>query len=102
VKLVGTIDKEIVRRVIRHHLNEVKFCYDKELMRRQDIAGRVVARFLIDTNGRVAASAIESSTLAAPAVDRCIAEAVRRWEFPKPPGGVVSVSYPFQFKPAGL
>jgi len=101
VKVIGMIDKEMIRRVVRKHINEVKYCYDKQLLRQGDLAGRVVTRFLIDTNGRVMASTIEASTLGAPEVDRCIAEAVRRWEFVKLPGPV-TISYPFQFKPSGL
>jgi hypothetical protein len=36
-----------------------------------------------------------------PPVEQCIAGAVRRWEFPKPEGGIVIVSYPFVLKAAG-
>jgi hypothetical protein len=37
-----------------------------------------------------------------PNVEQCIAQAVRRWEFPKPQGGgIVIVSYPFVLKSAG-
>jgi hypothetical protein len=97
----GGIDKEIVRRVIRHHLNEVKFCYEKELMKNQELYGRVVTEFTIAGNGTVLASVVQSSTLANPPVEQCIAGAVRRWGFPKPEGGgIVVVSYPFMLKSA--
>jgi hypothetical protein len=36
-----SVDKEIIRRVIRRHLNGVKFCYEKELMKNKDLFGRV-------------------------------------------------------------
>ena len=95
------MDRELVRRVIRRHLNEVKFCYERELGRKPNLYGRVVVQFTIAPAGNVVASGIQSSTLGAPEVDQCIAQAVRRWEFPKPPAGLVMVSYPFVLQHAG-
>jgi hypothetical protein len=102
IKLRGGLDKEIVRRVIRRHLNEVKFCYEKELMKNADLYGRVMTEFTISGNGQVLASAVQSSSLNNAVVEQCIAQAVRRWEFPKPDGGgIVVVAYPFVLKNAG-
>jgi hypothetical protein len=98
----GSLDKEIVRRIVRQHLNEVRFCYEQALVRRPSLAGRIVAQFTIAPTGRVLASALQSSSLGEASVDACIVEATRRWEFPRPAGGgVVVVSYPFQLSPAG-
>jgi hypothetical protein len=101
-KVVGGIDKEIVRRVVHKHLNEVKFCYEKELMKRPEIGGRVLSQFTIGSNGVVVASGISSTTLHDALVEQCIAEAIKRWEFPRPDGGgIVMVQYPFVLKYAG-
>ena len=62
------------------------------------LAGRVVVKLSIGGMGNVTTSFIESSTLKVPQTDKCIADAVRRWEFPKPNGGLVIVSYPFVLK----
>jgi TonB family protein len=98
----GSLDKEIIRRIVRRHLNEVRFCYDEALTRHPTLAGRVVVQFTIANTGRVLASLIGSSTLGVASVDACIANAVKRWEFPAPEGGgLVMVSYPFQLSPAG-
>jgi TonB family protein len=98
----GSLDKEVIRRVIRHHLNEVKFCYEKELLKKPDLSGRILVRFLISAEGMVTASMVEHSTVNNPMVEECVAQATRRWEFPKPQGGgVVIVSYPFALKVAG-
>jgi len=100
--LRGSLDKEIVRRVVRQHLNEVRFCYEQALVRRPALAGRIVAQFTIAPTGRVLASALQSSSLGETTVDACIVAATRRWEFPRPAGGgIVVVSYPFQLSPAG-
>ncbi|MDB4965706.1 MAG: putative abductin-like protein [Myxococcales bacterium] len=98
----GSLDKEIIRRIIRRHLNEVRFCYEKELMHKQDLYGRIMIQFTISGNGQVVASVVQNSTMNNPNVEQCIAQAVRRWEFPKPQGGgIVIVSYPFVLKAAG-
>ncbi len=97
----GSMDREVIRRVIRSRMNEVKFCYEKALLAKKDLEGRVQVKFLISPTGKVATSLIESSSLHSQPTEQCVAEAVRRWEFPKPPSGVVTVTYPFVFKRAG-
>lgn len=97
-EIKGSLDKELIRRVIRQHMNEVKFCYEKELTRDNSLQGRVVVKFSIGGMGNVMTSLVESSTLRAGGTDGCIANAVRRWQFPKPQGGLVIVSYPFVLK----
>ncbi|HNN96000.1 MAG TPA: AgmX/PglI C-terminal domain-containing protein [Pseudomonadota bacterium] len=98
----GSLDKEIIRRIIRRHLNEVKFCYERELVKNAGLSGRVMIQFTIAGTGSVVASAVQSSTMNNPTVEMCIAQSVRRWEFPKPSGGgIVVVTYPFVLKASG-
>jgi Ca-activated chloride channel family protein len=97
----GSLDKEMIRRVIRRHINEVKFCYEKELLMLPQLTGRVELRFVIDLKGAVASSEIGASTINNEKVESCVAAAARRWEFPAVEGsGIVQVSYPFVFKNA--
>ncbi|MBN2576514.1 MAG: TonB family protein [Deltaproteobacteria bacterium] len=94
----GSLDKEIIRRIIRRHINEVKYCYEKELVKRPTLAGRIAVQFTIAASGQVIASVLQSSTMGNLRVENCVVQAVRRWEFPKPMGGgIVIVSYPFVF-----
>ena len=96
------LDKEIVRRVVRQHRNEVRHCYEVGLIAKPALEGRVVTQFTIATTGRVLGSAVTESSVRDRDVEQCIAQAVRRWEFPKPQGGgIVIVSYPFVLKAAG-
>jgi hypothetical protein len=98
----GGLDKEIVRRIVRQHLNEVRYCYGEALARKPTLAGRVVTQFTIASSGKVLVSVLQSSTLGAPAVESCIVTATRRWLYPQPlGGGIVTVTYPFQLAPAG-
>jgi TonB family protein len=97
----GSLSKEAIRRVIQRRLNEVRFCYEQALSSRPELSGRVQVKFVIAPDGAVRAAGVESSTLAVPRTEDCIAQAVRRWSFPAPDGGgVVIVSYPFVFDAA--
>lgn len=97
----GSLGQELIRRIIRRHINEVKFCYERELNRNARLQGRVIIQFTIGGNGTVMATLVQSSTLDNSAVEQCIAGAVRRWEFPKVQGAIAVVTSPFVLKPAG-
>ena len=95
----GALDKEIIRRVLRRHLNELKLCYEKELVRKVLPGGGLVLRLTIGGSGMVLAAELRLSTIKDPAVEECALSAARGWEFPKPAGGgLVIVDYPLEFK----
>jgi len=94
----GALDKEIIRRIVHRHLNEVKFCYQDALTKRPGLEGRLVTQFTIAPTGRVLAAVVQTSTLQAVSVEACVVNAIKRWEFPAPErGGMSIVSYPFTF-----
>jgi TonB family protein len=98
----GSLSKEVIRRVIRRHINEVRFCYEQELNSRPDLGGRVTVSFIISSSGAVQSSTVANSSLGNQRVESCIATAVRRWAFPAPEGGgIVVVNYPFMLDAAG-
>jgi hypothetical protein len=94
----GSLDKEIIRRIVRQHMNEVKFCYDQELPRKPTLAGRIAVQFAISPVGQVITSVMQSTSMDDARVENCVVNAVRRWEFPRPVGGGIAiVIYPFSF-----
>jgi TonB family protein len=98
----GSLSKEVIRRVIRRHINEVRFCYEQELNQRPDLEGRVTVSFIISPTGAVQSSAVAQTTMNNARVEQCIATAVRRWTFPSPEGGgIVVVNYPFMLTATG-
>jgi len=100
--IMGSLDKEIIRRVIKQHLAQIRYCYEKELVRHPGLFGKVATRFTIGADGRVQQAAVSQSTLKNAEVERCITAKIRTWKFPKPKGGgIVIVKYPFIFKTAG-
>jgi len=98
----GSLSKEVIRRIINRHRNEVLFCYEQELNTRPGLQGRVAVKFIIAPSGEVMNAVVDNSNMGSVKVEQCIAQAVRRWSFPAPEGGgLVTVTYPFVFEPLG-
>jgi pSer/pThr/pTyr-binding forkhead associated (FHA) protein len=98
----GSLSKEVIRRIIHRHINEVRFCYEQELNQRPDLQGRVSIKFIISPTGAVQTAAKADSSLGNAKVEGCIVNAVRRWTFPSPEGGgIVVVTYPFVLEQTG-
>jgi TonB family protein len=95
-EIVGSLDKDIIRRVVRAHINEVRYCYNQGLAKDANLKGRVAVQFQIGATGKVPTAVVSETDVKDGSVNNCIAQAVRRWQFPKPPGGgTVIVTYPF-------
>jgi hypothetical protein len=98
----GGLDREVIRRVILSHRAQIRYCYEKQLSSTPNLAGKVLVEFVISGEGAVTTARAAEQTLQDPAVAECIVSRVKTWTFPKPRGGgVVVVTYPFLFKPAG-
>ena len=96
----GSLDKDVIRRIVRAQSGDVRECYQQGLARTAGTKGRVVIRFTIEPTGTVGAADVVSSDLTDRDVAPCIANAVRRWSFPNPPAGdAVRVTYPFLLTP---
>ena len=100
--IMGSLDKDLIRRVVRSHINEVRYCYNQVLARDPNAKGRVSIKFQIDTKGKVVAAIVNESTMKDSSAGTCIATAVLRWTFPAPPAGstgLVTIIYPFVLEP---
>jgi len=96
----GAMDKDIIRRIVRQHINEVRHCYNQGLVRDPNLAGRVSVQFTIGPTGAVPVAVVANSSVKDKNVGNCIAKAVRRWKFPRPTsGGNAVVTYPFVLNP---
>jgi hypothetical protein len=100
--IMGSLDKEIIRRVIKQHLAQIRYCYEKELTRSPGLFGKVATSFTISAQGTVSSADVTDSSMKNSEVEQCITSKIRTWVFPKPKGGgVVIVKYPFIFKTTG-
>jgi len=96
----GALDRDIIRRVVRAHINEIRHCYNQGLVRDPNLNGRVAVQFTIGPTGSVPVSVVQQSSIKDQNVANCVAKAVKRWKFPKPQGGGnVVVTYPFVLSP---
>jgi hypothetical protein len=95
----GDLDKAIIRRYIKRHLQKILYCYEKELLAKPNLEGTVSVQFFITPKGDVASS---SASGVDKTVATCIADVVKSIAFPEPKGGGgVQVNYPFIFRPTG-
>ncbi|MEM7153347.1 MAG: AgmX/PglI C-terminal domain-containing protein [Myxococcota bacterium] len=100
-RVMGSIDRSIIRRIVRAHINEVRRCYNQGLVQDPNLSGRVAIQFVIGANGKVEAAMVNETTLKNKKVGNCIAKAVKTWKFPTPAegSGKVVVTYPFVLNP---
>jgi outer membrane biosynthesis protein TonB len=89
------MSREMVKRVIDQHLEEVTYCYETALMSNPSIHGRIVFEWKILMNGRVGEIRIVASNVNSHEIHNCIKSAIKSWQFPRPKGAEVVVSYPF-------
>ncbi|MFL5319866.1 MAG: adventurous gliding motility protein GltG [Myxococcaceae bacterium] len=96
--VMGSLDKELIRQVIKRNINQIRYCYESQLTRNPKLSGKVSVKFVISASGTVAQSQVAQSTAGNAELETCVAGRVRTWVFPKPKGGgVVIVTYPFVF-----
>ncbi len=93
----GKLDSDAIAKVVRSRMRMVQDCYERELKRDPSLAGKIEIEFTIDDEGRVVDAVISSNKMGSDAVGECIVSRLRRWRFPKPDGGSVTVNFPFIF-----
>lgn len=101
VSAQGNIDKEAVAKVVNSHLQEVRACYERALLKNPGLAGKVTLEWTISTVGLVTTAKTKSSSMNDAAVEGCILNNLKTWKFPPARGGNVVISYPFQFNSVG-
>lgn len=100
--VVGGLDRDVIAKVIRRHQNEIKYCYEQELNKDPNLGGKVAVMFTIDPAGAVSDASVSDTSLNNATTENCMLSRIRRWKFPEPKGGgVVTVTFPWMFKPAG-
>ncbi|MEE2787822.1 MAG: AgmX/PglI C-terminal domain-containing protein [Myxococcota bacterium] len=97
---MGVLDPSAIGRVVGRRKGAIKSCYEKQLKRNPKLRGTVKVQFTILESGRVDRVKVLQDTTGDQAVGRCIKQKMRRWRFPKPDGGSVTVSFPFVFTPS--
>lgn len=95
----AALPKEEIRRVVARHRKDFARCYEAQVVKQPDLAGRVETTFVVGPDGAVISA---RATGLHPAVETCLIAALRTMRFPRPTGGgKVTVNYPFNFATAG-
>ncbi|MEQ1504500.1 MAG: AgmX/PglI C-terminal domain-containing protein [Myxococcota bacterium] len=98
--ILGALDRSLIDEVIKRHMNQIRYCYQRELTKNPALGGKIVIKFTIAKDGTVAQASTKSTTMGNSAVENCIVGRFMRMQFPEPKGGgIVIVSYPFLFSP---
>lgn len=102
IELKGCLKPQTVRRMLSRYQSQARYCYEKELPRNPNLAGKVTTSFVIGPTGSVIQSKIESSTLQSSNVETCLLRSLQRMKFPAcQGGGNAYVTYPWIFKSSG-
>jgi hypothetical protein len=101
LRISGRLPPEVIQRVVRLNHGRFRGCYQKALLAKPRLSGRVAVRFVIGPVGHVMSVSDEGSTLDSPATIRCVLESFSKLEFPIPEGGDVTVVYPLRLTPGG-
>jgi len=100
---VSTIDPDAIRRLLRDHIPQFRYCYQSELDANKNpdgLQGRMNFKFIIGSNGRVQRSEITSDEITSDKVRDCIKNVLHGIQFPAPSGGkTVEVYQPMNFYP---
>ncbi len=101
-EITGSIDRELIRRVVRSHIDQLRYCYEVQLTKNPKLSGKVAVKWVVTEQGTVSSSVVVQTTTGNNELDTCVAGRVLTWVFPKPKGGGVAVvTYPFVFKEPG-
>lgn len=98
--VLGSMDPELLRKILQEYLPQFRHCYQQELERRGDhLRGVIDLNFRIDKSGKV--SKVDIKTREAPLTadgNGCMTRVLRMIDFPAPKGGgIVDVRQPLNF-----
>lgn len=101
MKVEGHLDRGEIQKVINAHIFELQGCFERQLISNPNLAGKVTFEWVIGLNGTVTTVRIKASSLSSNDATSCMQAAIRRWQFPSPHGGQVTVIYPIALANSG-
>jgi hypothetical protein len=101
MKVEGHLDRGEIQKVINAHIHELQGCFERQLIMSPNLSGKVSFEWVIGTSGAVTTVRIKSSSLSSNEATSCMQAAIRRWQFPSPRGGQVTVVYPIALSSSG-
>ena len=98
--VLGSMDPDVIRRILLDHLPQFRYCYQKELERAgSDTSGVIPLVFTIGPSGHVTQAGVDGSSRLPSDVKQCVIGVLRGIAFPEPMGGgKVEVKQPMNFQ----
>lgn len=99
--VLGSMDPDVIRRILLEHLPQFRYCYQKELERAgTEMSGVIKLNFSIGASGNVTQAGVDGSSGLPTDVKKCVVSVLRGISFPEPMGGgTVEVKQPMNFQP---
>lgn len=99
--VLGSMDPDVIRRILMDNLPKFRFCYQSELERTgSELQGLIKLNFVIGASGHVNQAGVDNATNLPSSVKRCVVDVLRGIQFPEPMGGgTVEVKQPMNFYP---
>ena len=97
----ANLNAESVRMVIKHYLPQLRVCYERASKKGAFGGGVVDIQFAVSSEGKVSRAQVIRNSTGSRDLGTCIANAFKRWRFPKPVGGEMEFIYPFVFASGG-
>lgn len=94
----GCRTKPSIQKTIRTSMKKIRFCYEKELMKKPSLEGKLVAEFTINPDGAVSVVKVPTNSVS-PTVGSCVEKVMMRLRFKGEDecNGYTTVKYPFIF-----
>ena len=80
--VVGALDRDVARRVVRRHQVEAQYCYEKVLLVEPLLEGALTVDVTVSPSGAVLVAGISDATITVPSLNDCLSDAFLRWTFP--------------------
>lgn len=97
----ASLNAESMRMVIKHYLPQLRVCYERASKKGAFGGGVVDIQFAVSSEGKVSRAQVIRNSTGSRDLGTCIANAFKRWRFPRPVGGEVEFIYPFVFASGG-
>ena len=97
--VVGGRSRGSIMRVVMQNLVAIRYAYNKRLIEKPGLKGKITCKFAIDEFGKIVFCEITGSTIADAELEEEVVGKIRTWVFEKidKPGDVTEVVYPLAF-----
>ncbi|MEW6441116.1 MAG: AgmX/PglI C-terminal domain-containing protein [bacterium] len=104
ITIRGGMSREAVLGVVNRHIDEIRDCYERELLHNPGLTGKILMEWLIRPDGSVSYAKVTFTNIGHSSdLHLCVQAQVAAWQFPRPTDSQeVVVTFPFLFENAGF